>query len=411
MNGFQNPVTYTSECLFSLYNELVFSKHVSREYDGKFANKGAQIGDTINIRRPGRFTVSSGAALSTQDYTETSIPLVINSQKHIDTTFTSIDLTLKVQDFAENIIKPKMMQLANQIDQDGLQTAVVTIGNMAGDGTAPNSAADVLDVGRKLDDFSAPRDGKRFLLIDTGSNASLISALSGFFNDPRSISAQYKDAVFLDATNTLGFKIGMSQNLYRQTVGPLGGSPVVNGANQGLSAGWANTGTLITNGWTAAAAQRVAAGDNFTIVGLNAVNPVTRQSTGQLLQFTVLGAQSSDALGNLTLNITPAIIYAGPFQNCTAAPTNGNALTFAGTASTQYGRNLGWHESAFTLGCVDMIDVGSLGAWGARRQWKGLSLRVARQYAIATDTVPARVDILYGWAAPYPELATQLRVA
>ena len=411
-NGFQNPVQYTSECLFSLVNELVFTKHVEREYEDKFAHKGAQIGDTINIRRPARFTVSSGAALSTQDYTETSIPLTINSQKHIDTTFTSVELTLKVEDFSERIIKPKMIQLANQIDQDGLQSAVGLIGNMTGTaGTSPNNISFITDAGRKLDDFSAPRDGKRFLLLDTGSNASMINALSGFFNDPRLVSSQYKDAVFVDGTNTIGFKIGMSQNVYRQTMGPRGGTPLVNGASQGLTAGWANTGTLVTDGWTAAAAQRVAAGDVFTIANVTAVNPVTRQSTGQLMQFVVLGNQSSDAGGNLTLNISPAIISSGPFQNVTAAPADNAALTFVGTASTAYGRNLAWHESAFTLGCVDLVDVSELGAWGARRQWKGISLRVVRQYAIATDTVPARVDVLYGWAAPYPELACQMITA
>jgi hypothetical protein len=411
-NGFQNPVMYTSECLFSLVNELVFTKHVDREYDDKFAHKGAQIGDTINIRRPARYTVSSGSALSTQDYTETSIPLTINSQKHIDTTFTSVELTLKVEDFAERVIKPKMIQLANQIDQDGLNSAAVLIGNLTGTaGTSPNNISFVTAAGKQLDDFSAPRDGERYLLLDTASNASMINALSGFFNDPRLVSSQYKDAVFVDGTNTIGFKIGMSQNVFRQTMGPRGGTPAVNGAAQGLTAGWANTGTLVTNGWTAAAAQRVAAGDIFTIAGVNSVNPVTRQSTGQPMQFVVLGNQSSDGAGNLTLNISPAIISAGPFQNVTAAPGNGALLTFVGTASTAYARNLAWHKSAFTLGCVDLVDVSDLGAWGARRQWKGISLRVVRQYAIATDTVPARVDVLYGWAAPYPELASQLIAA
>lgn len=408
-NGFQNPVAYTSECLMSLVNEIVFAGKVSREYDDKFAHKGAQIGDTINIRRPARYTVSSGAALSTQDYTETSIPLVINNQKHIDTTFTTLDLTLKVEDFSERIIQPKLKQLANQVDQDGLQTAAITIGNLVGTaGTNPNNISFVTDAGRKMDDFSAPRDGKRYLLFDTAGNASMINALSGFFNDPRLVSSQYKDAVFVDGTNTIGYKIGMSQNVYRQTTGPRGGTPLVNGASQGLTVGWANTGTLVTDGWTAAAAQRVAAGDVFTITGVNAVNPVTRQSTGQLMQFVCLGAQSSDGAGNLTLNISPAIISAGPFQNVANAPADNIGLNFVGTASTSYARNMAWHESAFTLGCVDLVDVSEFGAWGARRNWKGMSLRVARQYAIATDTVPARVDILYGWAAPYPELAVQM---
>lgn len=408
-NGFQNPVTYTSECLFSLVNELVFSKHVSREYDDKFANKGGQIGDTLNIRRPARFTVSSGAPLATQDYTETSIPLVINNQKHIDTSFTSVELTLKVEDFAERVIKPKMKQLANQIDEDGLRTAAYSIGNLTGTaGTTPATLAAVTDAGVMLDNFSAPRDGNRFICFDPAAVAGVVGALSGLFNAQNQISAQYRDAQFMDATNTLGFKIGMSQNVLRHTMGPRGGTPLVNGAGQSLTAGWANTASLITNGWTAAAAPRVKAGDVFTLAGVNAVNPVTRQNTGKLMQFVCIADGSSDAGGNLTLQISPAIISAGPFQNVSAAPASGAALTFVGAASTVYPRNMAWHKSAFTLGCIDLQDVSQFGAWGARRQWEGMSLRVARQFAISSDTVPTRVDVLYGWAAPYPELATQI---
>jgi hypothetical protein len=181
----------------------------------------------------------------------------------------------------------------------------------------------------------------------------------------------------------------------------------VNGANQGLTAGWANTGTLITNAWTAAAAQRVAAGDVFTVAGLFSVNPVTKQQNTGLMQFVCIQAQNSDASGNLTLNISPAIIVSGPFQNVAAAPTNGNALTFVGTASTSYARNLSWHRDAFELAMVKMVDLAEFGGWGAVRSQNGFSLRVFRQAAISSDTVGNRIDVLYGWATPYQELATQ----
>lgn len=408
-NGFQNPNVYTSACLRELDNALVFSKHVSRKYDDKFGDEGAQIGDTINVRRPARFTVSSGTAYSAQDYTETSIPLTISSQKHIDTSFTSAELTLKVEKFVERVIRPKMIQLAAQIDIDGLANAKNTIGNLVGTaGTSPNNVSFLFDCGKVLDRFSTPRDGERYLAIDEASNATLVAAMTGFFNDPRLISSQFKDAVFVDGTNTVGLKIGMSQNVARHTTGPLGGTPLVNGAGQGITTGWANTGTLVTDGWTAAAAQRLAQGDVFTIANVFAVNPITRVSTGQLMQFVVTANASSDAGGNLTATISPAMISAGPFQNINAAPADNAALTVVGTASTAYVRNIAWHKDAFTLGCVDLKDVSMYGAWGARKSYNGISLRVARQYAISTDTVPARVDVLYGWATPYPEQAVQL---
>lgn len=407
-NVFQNPVTYTMETLRVLSNNLVFSKHVTRKYEDKFAQVGGKIGDTFNLRRPAKFTVRTGAPLGTQDYTETSVPLVINNQKGVDVTWTSADETLKVEEFTNRIIKPAMNQLANQIDYDGLTTATISVGNSSGAaGTVPATAASILDVGKILDNNAAPRDGERYLVISPTTNAALIGGLSGFFNDQRLVGEQYKEGRFVDMTNTLGFKIGMDQNVNRHLNGARGGAPIVSGT-QSLTTGWANTTSLLTSGWTAGVAVRAKAGDQFTIANVNSVNPVTKQSTGSLQWFTVTADASSDGAGVATLIISPAIISAGPFQNVDAAALASAPLTFLGTLSVTYTKNIGFHRDAFTLACVDLVDVAKYGAWGARKEHEGISVRVARQYLIASDTVPTRTDVLYGWATPYPELAVQL---
>ena len=102
-NIYQNPVAYTDECLRVLQNNLILGDKVSRKHQKEFAKDSMKVGDTMNIRRPAQFLVNSGAAFSASDYTETSIPLVVNQQKHVDTAFTSLDLTLKVQDFSDRI--------------------------------------------------------------------------------------------------------------------------------------------------------------------------------------------------------------------------------------------------------------------------------------------------------------------
>ena len=411
-NGYQNPVMYTDECLRVLQNNIILGDKVSRKHQKEFAKDAMKVGDTINIRRPAQFIVNSGAAFSASDYTETSIPLVVNQQKHVDTAFTSLDLTLKVQDFSDRIIRPKLIRLAQQIDLDGYINAKNTVGNLTGTpGTAPNNVSFLFDIGKKLDDFSTPRDGNRYLAIDQASNAALVGSMTGFFNQQKAIGEQFTDGVFMDGTNTVGLQIGMSQNIARHTVGALGGSPTTNGAGQGIVSGWANNSTLVTNGWTAAAAQRLNAGDVFTAVGCFSVNPVTKQSTGQLMQFVVQAAASSDASGNLTAVVSPAIITAGPFQNVSAPPTNGGAIVVNGTAATSYARNLAWHQDAFELAVVPMVNLAEFGGWGAVRSQNGFSLRVFRQAAISSDTVGNRVDALYGWCTPYPEQANQMVAA
>lgn len=409
-NAFQNPTMYTNECLAILQNNIVLGANVPRDHEDQFGKESMKIGDTLNVRRPARMTIRTGATFSAQDYTETSIPLVVNTQKGVDTEFTSKQLTLNVQDFSDRVIKPGLIQLAQQIDQDGYTSAKNTVGsctNTVAPGTSPTTVAALFAMGQKLDDFSAPRDGMRFLALDQGTTASLVGGMTGFFNPTGQIGAQFKEGIFVDGTNTVGLKIAMSQNVVRHTTGPLGGTPLVNGASQGITSGWANTGLLITNGWTAAAAARVKAGDIFTIADVYAVNPVTRQSTNALMQFVVLANQSSDGSGNLTIGMSPQIITGGPFQNVNSVPADDAALVFVGTATTAYARNLAWHRDAFALAVVPMIDLAFAGGWGAVRSQNGFSLRVFRQAAISSDTVGNRVDALYGWATVYPELAAQ----
>lgn len=406
-NSFQNQSAFTNETLRCLTNNIVLGKKVNRDFQKKFAKGPGKIGDTYNIRRPYKATVQTGSSFNPSDYTETSIPLIVNTQQHVDITFTSADLTLKDEEYSSRIIKPTSIRLAQQIDINGYVNAKNTVGNASGTaGTAPNTINFLTALGQRMDDFSVPRD-MRYLAIDQSSNASLINALSGLFNNQKQIGDQYGDGVFSDNRATVGFMMAMSQNIARHTVGTLGGTPLINGAAQGLSSGWSNTTNLITDGWTAAAAQRLAAGDIFTIAGVNAVNPVTLQNTGNVMQFVCTAAASSDASGNLTAVISPALIFSGPFQNVSATPADNAALTILGTTTLNYSRSLAWDEDAFALAVVPLENLAQFGGWGDVKTQDGFSIRVFRQAAISNDTVGGRCDTLSGWATPYPEQACQ----
>src|SRR5499427_1154040 len=57
----------TREALRILENNLAFTKRINRQYDDKFAIEGAKIGYVVNARKPVRYVVSTGQALSLQD--------------------------------------------------------------------------------------------------------------------------------------------------------------------------------------------------------------------------------------------------------------------------------------------------------------------------------------------------------
>jgi hypothetical protein len=391
----------TNEALAVLENQLTAAKYINRQYDDSFGRSGAKIGDTLNIRKPPRYIGRTGQAISIEDSVETSVPLALTTQRGVDIQFSSSDLALRIDQFSERFIKPAMVQVANAIDLDVLILMKNTTWNSVGvPGTALTSGDILLDAGALLDDNATPRGDLRSAVFGARSSANVIKGLKSIFNDGKRISDQYNTG---NLGPLYGFKTSMDQNVIKHIVGPLGGTPLVNGANQ--------TGnSLVTDGWTAAAANRLKKGDVFTIAGVFAVNPVSRQTTTQLQQFVVTADVNSDAAGNATIPIAPAITPTGQFQNVTVGPADNAALTIVGTSGAVTEQNVAFHRDAFTLACADLPLPGGVDM-AARKSdpQTGLSVRAVRAYNITTDQFPLRLDILYGIAALYPEWSCRIQ--
>lgn len=412
----------TNECSMVLENMLSFSKYVNRQYDDRFARSGAKIGDTLQLRKPPRYSGNAGATLVTEDSTDTKVNLTIGSnatsffqngeQFHVGITYTAADLTLSMDEFRARYIKPAMARIANRIDEKGMDLARAVANSVGTPGTTPSTALAWLQAGSKLDENAALRDNDRYVCMNPDAQAFTVDGLKGLFQQSSLIGEQYSSGAM---GKGLGFTFAMDQNVIAHTVGPLGGTPLVNGAGQGASSTttdpFTSTTSLVTDGWTAAAANRLKRGDVFTIgtvaSGCLAVNPQSKVSTGKLQQFTVTADASSNGTGDLTAVISPAIITAGPFQTVSQAPPDNAAITVIGTASTAYPQNLAFHRDAFCLATADLEVPGGVDM-AARSVYKGVSVRAVRQYAISTDTFPTRIDVLYGWCAFQPQLACRV---
>jgi hypothetical protein len=393
----------TNDALANFENELGFVRYINRQYDDSFAKTGAKIGDTLNIRKPVRFTTTTGQAISIQDVTETSVPLQLTTQANVAFTFSSADLALKIDDFRERYIRPAVIALANKVDYDMLTMATnATFNSVGTPGTPIANGVLLAQAGAKLDMNAAPKAvSVRAAVWDPISQANLITGTQSLFNPADTISGQYKTG---NMGIAYGFRNSMDQNVQNRVVGPLGGAPLVNGAAQ--------TGpSLITDGWTAAAAARLNKGDVFTIAGVFSVNPISYQSTGQLKQFTATANVSSDGTGAATIPITPAIVTTGVFKNVDVAAIPDNApLTIVGAAGTLTTQNLAYHRDAFTLACADLPLPGNADmAARASDKQTGLSIRLVRQYDVMTDLWPTRMDILYGGAPLYPEWSCRIQ--
>lgn len=412
-NALITPAWITNTTIKWLVNESAFVGNINTDYNDQFAKAGAKVGSTINVRKPVRAQVRSGSAAVLQDVNETQVPITVQPEFGIDWAFQDFDNTLTVDKFEDRYCKPFGSQLAAELDLRIGRYMKANIANFSGTpGTGPATAVAALNAGVMLDNNSCPRtNGTRTFALTPTANAAMVGGITGFFNDQRTVSAQYKTGMM--QVDSLGMNFQMSQNMPTHTVGLLGGAPLVNGLQGLINAGAtdnpsANSTSLVTNGWTAAIAVRLKAGDVFTIAGVNGVNPVSKQDLGVLQTFVVTADASSDGAGNLTAVISPAIIAGGAYQNVTAQAANAAVITIkTGTAATGYAQNILFHKDAFTLVTVPMgvpngIDMGH------ESEYQGVNLRFVRGFDILNNKRISRFDILAGYGALRPEWAARV---
>jgi P22 coat protein - gene protein 5 len=439
----------TNESLVVLENELVIANRVERQYSAEFAQTGAKIGNTCNVRRPPRYKGTYGPPLNVEDTNETYIPVALNYQFHVDIQFTTQDLALSMDMFKKRVLKPQIATVANRIDSDCAQYYYINTAAQLGTfGISPNSLKIFTDARAYLANEACPREGEKNAVLDPTSMSSMVATVQGLFN-PQAKIGDYIETGMI-AREFAGLDWWEDQNVPVFTTGAQGGTPVLTTPIAGtafLTSGWAQSGTVSTQGWTASTAV-VQVGDVIQFAGVYPVNPQNRNQYGKLLrQFVVLppggftvppngaasttltyaaaslaagsfnpatGAYTSSGTGTLTLTIGDCCISGGQFQNVTVAPASGAAITVNGGASyasTVSPQSLVFHKYAFALAFADLpLPRGvEFAARAYDDEDVGMSIRVVSQYTINNDSEPTRADVLYGPASLYRTLG--LRVA
>jgi len=406
-NALISPTMIAKEAIMQLDNNLVLGNIVHRGYENEFGASvnGNKPGSSITIRRPVQFTVRDGATANIQDVTEGTTTISVNKQKGVDFKFASSDFALNISEFSERYIKPAMIQIANQVDQD-LAALYKDVNNWAGTaGQTINSYTDFLKGPERLNLGSVEMEG-RMSVISPTDHAGLLGSLSGLY-----ISSTAKTALEQAKLPPLaGVDLYMTQNVATHTVGAHGGTPLTRGASQGVAYSTVKTTmtqTLATDGWTTNSGLK--AGDVFTISGLYAVNAVTKATLPHLQQFVITTNVTTNTTSSNTTSIviSPPIITSGPYQNVSADNANDTAIAMVGTASTGYAQNMVFKKEAFALAVVPMerpagaVDV-------TVESYKNLSVRLIPYYDGTNDVSNYRLDVLYGVKTLDPRKATRL---
>jgi len=387
----------TRKSLEILENNLVISRNCNRQYDDSFATEGAKIGSTLRIRLPDRALVTDGAALQVQDDTEQSTSLTVSNQKHIGLNFTTAELTMQLDDFAERVLKPRISQLASSIDADVANAYKSIYSSVGTPGTTPATSLVLLQAQQKLNENAAGMS-PRYATVNPAANAGLVEGMKGLFNPVDTVSRQFKNGMM--GGGVLGYdEINMSQSIKQHTTGEWGTTIT-------------STGTLSTQGQATlpisftGSSKTWKQGDVFTIAGVYAVNPQTRETTGSLQQFTVTADVTATTTG--TLAISPAIYTAShALATVDSFPVATAVVTMLGSASSVYAQNLVYHKDAITLATADLLMPQGVDM-ASRQVHNGISMRIVRQYDINNDRMPCRIDVLYGYSVIRPQLACRI---
>lgn len=408
----QNTLTASiiaKQALMILDNNLVMAKQVFRGYENEFDKNinGYEVGDTISIRKPTDFTVRDGAVMAAQDIKEGKTTIQISKRKGVDFKFTSQDLTLNIGELSERVIKPAMVQLANQIDAD-LMALYSSVPQWVGTpGNTINSFADYALGPQQLDEFAVPQDGRSSVLSPADYWGMLGSQTALFMQNNANDAYRNRNLGQIGGVDTY-----MAQNVPTHTTGSRAATGHTVGASITTSTttyeSVKDTNTQSITLTMAGATDTIKAGDVFTIATAFAVNPVTKAKLSFLKQFTVT-ADATAVANSVTVTVTPALIWSGAFQTISTTSTdlNTQAVVFQGAASTAFRQNMVFAKNAFALVTVPLvkppgaIDVG-------RESYKGTSVRVIPVYDGINDESAWRLDVLYGVKAIDPRQATRL---
>lgn len=393
-NTILTPQMITREALRILHQKLNFISNINTQYDDRFAQSGAKIGDTLAIRLPNEYTIRSGRVISSYvDTVEQSVPLVVNNQRGVDVNFSTAEMTLSLDDFSQRILEPAMAVLASNVEADALNM-IWDVANTVDNIGSALTFRKTMEARKRLNDNLAPMDNNRSFLLNTADQVEIVDSLKGLFQDSEAIKKQYKEGKM---GRTGGF------DWYENTL-----MPVHTTGTAASTTGYTVSGAVTTNGATsvtlAAGSDTLNIGDVVTFAGTFRVHPETKQPTNELQQFVVTSAVTGP--GDMTFS--PAIWTSTGRQNVVATGiANGTTMTKVGGPNYVYKPSIAFHRDAFVFATADLIMPKGVD-FASREVFQGISMRIVRQYDINNDNLPCRIDVLYGYKTVRQQLACKV---
>ncbi len=400
-NTLLTPTEILRESLTLLKPQLNFIGNCDRQYDERFANTGAslsgKIGPNLQIRLPNQYTLRTGLVASVQNTTEKSLTLTVSTVKGVDLSFGSDELALSMQDFSKRVLEPAMLTVSSGLEAYALDM-VKDIYQLVGTaGTTPNALSTFLSAAKLLNKSLTPTK-KRLVIVDSDTQVSMVDTAKALYAPQPSIAEQYLDGYI---THQAGFDWWTNELIPVHTLGTaVNNAGAVNGAGQ--------TGSTL-NVKSFAAGATITRGTVFTITSgtaVDMVHPTVFSTYGFAQQFVVTADATCDGSGNAALSISPSITTSGAYQNVTASPDDGAAITIVGTASTGYAQNIAFYPDAFAFVTADLEDLE--GTKCVREVYDKIAMRYCQGSDILNSQSIKRLDVLCGKLTQRPSMGCRI---
>lgn len=392
------------------HEKATFLGTIYRDYDEEFGKNGSKVGDTIRIRKPNQYTRRQGSRVMTvQHQNEANLSLAVSTQDGVDMEFNSAERALSIDKFTQRYIEPAVAALVSGIESDVLQALTKQVFNVAGAaGTVPGASGDISAFGNaraRLNQGLAPKDSNRSVQIDSVIMASVVNGAKALFQDSGQVKEAFREGYYSRA--------GGSDWYENERILTLTNGSDITGTTDAASA--------VTDGGTTLSADTASpvtyvVGQTFTISGVYACHPETKQSLGYLQPFTNTAGTGSG--GDFTISpptyLGLSATTAAKQNVCKSDSTklaltdfNSKTLVCDGSASTAYKYGLMYHRDAFAFATADLPLKGDAASC-VRKSFDGLSFRVWQGSDITNDLDLLRIDILYGYLALRPEWACRI---
>jgi hypothetical protein len=406
-NVFQNTALVANEFQLQLTNRLAFIKGCNHDYASRF-NENMKTGESIKVRKPPVYKTRSGETFTAQNIEDQYCTMSVQQTKGVDLEITSREQMFNFTSLRDQVIIPAAHALACDIELAAMELATLATYNFVGTpGTVPTSLETYNDARAIIFDASGPVEQER-LIITSAMGVKTSTAGQSLFNPSQIITDSFKKGFI--GRHAMA-EVYESQVVKTLTTGPFGGTPAIDGAGQTGS-------TIATKGWTAAAANRLKAGDIISFAGVYSVNRWTKQSTGRLANFVVTEDFDSDATGKGNVHISPALVVTGNYQNVTGSPADSALISIYGTAAAGQAaiankstpQGLRFARNAFLFASFDqpLGEGGVVSNMATPDPESSVRVRFMKAFDISGNVQRYRFDVVWAFGVAWPELACRI---